>query len=364
MSQMQKISFRQIFRLNLLFWSAWLLFYGVVLYVQIAHLDHFIFALFSSSLVTFPLFFLGLALWPLCRWIKWGQFPAILFILLHFVLANLFAILWLGLCYGAAYLLLGNLLFHMMDVPAVAGWQYPQGLLKYMVVSGFYYALIFQREIKTRELRESNLRLSLRESEWKALKSQLNPHFLFNALNSISALITTSPGSARQMLVRLSEILRRILTENPTQTTTLEAELAFLHQYLDLEKIRLQDRLRYDEEVDPALLSCPIPVMVLQPLLENAIKHGISNLSEGGWIRLKINRDNHNLVGVVENSLASAASFSRKKGDGQESTGLRNLQQRLALLYGGKVQFSAQPIPEERLFRVQFHFPVNGEPRP
>ncbi|NIV14886.1 MAG: hypothetical protein GWN62_27545, partial [Aliifodinibius sp.] len=121
-------------------------------------------------------------------------------------------------------------MFYIMDVKSIAGWQYPQGLLYYMVVSGVYYSLIFYREVKQRELRESQLRLSLRETEWKALKAQINPHFLFNALNSINALITSSPGSARQMLVKLSELLRRVLTEHPAQTITLQSELDFVHQ--------------------------------------------------------------------------------------------------------------------------------------
>ncbi len=356
---MQKISFQKILKINLIFWSGWLHFYSFIIQRQIEGIDHFAIAFMSSFFVTFPLFFLSLALWPLCRNIPWGSFPPVLFFTLHFFFANLFSTLWLILQFGSYYLVLDNLLYHIMNVDSLAGWQYPQGVLKYMVICGFYYSIIFNREIAEREIQESQLRLSLRETEWKALKAQLNPHFLFNALNSISALITSSPGKAREMIVHLSELLRRILSENPTQTVTLEEELAFVHRYLDLEKIRLQNRLSYEENVDPALLSYPVPVMMLQPLMENAIKHGISNVNKGGWVRLNIQKEAGNIVGVVENSF-EAATANRRKGENQSSTGLKNLQQRLALLYGENVQFSAQPSPADKAFRVQFHFPVNG----
>ena len=209
-------------------------------------------------------------------------------------------------------------------------------------------------------MRESNLRLSLKDAEWKALKAQINPHFLFNALNSINALITSDPQKARLMLVQLSEMLRRVLAENPSQTISLEQELAFLHQYIDLEKIRLQDRLDYQENVDQGLLDHLIPVMLLQPLVENAIKHGISKSVRGGWIKLTLQKENANISGVIENSIPQDIS-NNSNNDENTATGLANLQQRLDLLYGNRSQFSTMISENREKFRVQFTLPLQKE---
>ncbi len=356
---MHKTPFRLILKINLLLWTAWLFFYALVLRYVVRDLETYGIALFSSINITIPLFFLSLGVWPIVRTLDWRKMSPLTFIASHLLLMNLFTIAWLAWTYGVAYLILDNMLFVMLDVRATSGWQYPQGILKYIMIAGLYYAIIYYFEVKEKELHEAELRLSLRESEWKALKAQINPHFLFNALNSVNALITSNPGSARRMLVALSDLLRHVLKENPTHTISLSRELELLHHYLELEKIRLQDRLSYQENIDPSLLSQEMPAMMLQPLVENAIKHGISQSPRGGWIRLSLERENGTIQGLVENSLAE--SISGKKGDAHESTGLRNLQQRLVLIYGKDVQFTAQPVTHEKIFRVRFQFPVNNE---
>ncbi|MEL6823991.1 MAG: histidine kinase, partial [Calditrichota bacterium] len=263
--------------------------------------------------------------------------------------------LWQLASFGTLYLIMGNSLFSIMDVRTIAGWQYPQGLLIYLMVAGIYYTLLFYYEVKERELRESRLLLSLRESEWKALKAQINPHFLFNALNSVSALISQDSNKAREMLVKLSTLLRRALSENPLQTTQLENELSFTHHYLELEKIRLGDRLTYSENISPDLQQAQVPVMLLQPLIENAIKHGINPVSSGGFLEITIEKNGELLKGYIRNSTPDHIAKT------DSGSGLKNLTNRLELLYGNKANIYTSHNPDQNSFTATFLIPLQTD---
>ena len=294
------VSFKQIAKINALFWLGWTFLYAAIVKFQVAEIPNYWIALINSLTNVLPLFLLSLLVWPLCKQLDWRSMSVWSTGILHFFLANIYTILWQLASFGTLYLIMGNSLFSIMDVRTIAGWQYPQGLLIYLMVAGIYYTLLFYYEVKERELRESRLLLSLRESEWKALKAQINPHFLFNALNSVSALISQDSNKAREMLVKLSTLLRRALSENPLQTTQLENELSFTHHYLELEKIRLGDRLTYSENISPDLQQAQVPVMLLQPLIENAIKHGINPVSSGGFLEITIEKNGELLKAISE----------------------------------------------------------------
>jgi two-component system LytT family sensor kinase len=178
-----------------------------------------------------------------------------------------------------------------------------------------------------RQLEQGQLRLL--EARYQALKSQINPHFLFNTLNSISSCLWTEPQKARWILIKLSEILRRLLQEEG-HLVPLSRELDFIDSYLQIEAIRFgEEKLRVVKEVDPRVLDVPVPGMILQPLVENAVKHGVGPLVEGGVIRVVARREGEGVVVEVEDNGVGIDPERLREG-----IGLANVRERLRLLYG------------------------------
>ena len=200
-------------------------------------------------------------------------------------------------------------------------------------------------------LREATEAVEAREAELRALRAQVDPHFLFNSLNSISSLITADPREARQMCVHLGDFLRASLKQGTRPTVTLAEELATLELYLKVEGARFGSRLEVVTEVDEASQDCAVPPLLLQPLVENAIKHGISSLLEGGTVGIVARRRGSRLHLVVENPFD--ASAPRAEGVG---LGLANLGERLKSLYGPDARVS--PRADGSMFRVEVVLPV------
>jgi len=165
------------------------------------------------------------------------------------------------------------------------------------------------------------------QSELLLLKSQLNPHFLFNALNGLRSLIADDPGRARESVTQLARMLRYTLASGEDDLVTLERELEMVDDYLALEALRLEDRLKVEREIEPAARGARVPAMLLQTLVENAIKHGIAQLREGGTLRIVARIDGNRLLLRVENPRPEATMSS-------EGVGLRNAAGRLRLLFG------------------------------
>jgi LytS/YehU family sensor histidine kinase len=195
-----------------------------------------------------------------------------------------------------------------------------------------------------------------RDSELKALKAQINPHFLFNSLHSISALTAIDAAKAREMCIVLADFLRATLGMGEKTLIPLRDELFLVHSFLSVEKVRFGSRLKLEEQIEPEALECLVPPLLLQPLVENAIAHGISNLTEGGWIRIGIScRDGPgDLVILVENNFDP--DMPPRRGTG---TGLRNVRQRLDARYGKQATFEA--YSKESCFRVELNLPAETE---
>src|ERR1700685_3631624 len=168
------------------------------------------------------------------------------------------------------------------EIPVIVG----SGLLLYLLSVTFFYIIIavdLSRDAEARVMRASVL---ARDAELRALKAQVNPHFLFNSLNSISALTTSDSAKAREMCILLGDFLRRTLGLGEKTAIPLEEELSLIHAFLAVEKIRYGARLQMDETIEKEALGTRAPPLLPQPLVENAVGHGIANLIEGGWIRL------------------------------------------------------------------------------
>ncbi|HEX6372694.1 MAG TPA: histidine kinase [Longimicrobium sp.] len=185
-----------------------------------------------------------------------------------------------------------------------------------------------------------------------ALQAQMNPHFLFNALNTIASLVRTDARAAEATTENLAAILRRTLDRSRSTLSTVEDEADYLRAYLAIEQERFGDRLSVDWEIDPAALPVRIPPMTLQPLAENALRHGIGGRLEGGRIRIAARRADGVLRLEVEDD---GAGFVR---GAREGTGLGNLRARLATLYGDRASLEIEPLPRGTLATVQL--PVEG----
>ncbi len=178
-------------------------------------------------------------------------------------------------------------------------------------------------------------RLALRESELRALEGQVNPHFLFNCLNSIRGMISENPSQAQDMVTRLANIFRYNLQRDRSHTVPLSQEIAVVSDYLALERVRFEDRLRVTISIDRAAESAPVPAMLLQTLVENALKHGLSDRPDGGELLIEAKMRSDELVLRVENT----GELAEPK-PGATQVGLKNARERLRLLYGDRASLS------------------------
>jgi len=193
------------------------------------------------------------------------------------------------------------------------------------------HAVSYYRRFRERQLRATQLEGQLAKAHLQTLKSQLQPHFLFNTMHSISALMLTDVQAADRMMSRLSDLLRMSLESAGTQIITLNRELEFVTCYLDIEKVRFEERMRVIFDIAPETLDAQVPHLLLQPLVDNAVKHGISKVPRGGEIRITVSAQNGELQLKVEDSGPGLRGLSISPANG---LGLRITRERLESLYG------------------------------
>ncbi len=197
-----------------------------------------------------------------------------------------------------------------------------------MIYFGFQLIQKFQKI----EVEKWRAEAQAKEAQLNSLKRQLNPHFVFNALNSVRALIVEDPKQAQEMITQLSNLIRYTLQSEPKELVRLEDELAVVKDYLSLESIRFEDRLKINLQIDPKSNSFMVPPMILQTLVENAIKHGISKFTQGGELSIISSIENHQLILQIRNPGKFELGSRTIESTG---VGLKNSSERLNLLFGG-----------------------------
>jgi two-component system LytT family sensor kinase len=210
------------------------------------------------------------------------------------------------------------------------------------VYAGFvlaWHAGTFYREARDRQMAAVELESMLQQAQLEALRSQLNPHFLFNALHSMAELVHTDPKLAEQLIVRLGELLRQVLQSSTRQDVTLAEELEFIRGYVEIEQMRLGERLRVSWEVETDALDARVPSMILQPLVENAVQHGIAAASGSGQLVIAARRDAQFLQLEIRDNGPGLAQNAMDRGRG---IGLANTRARLRRLYGDRHVFELQ----------------------
>jgi two-component system, LytTR family, sensor kinase len=222
----------------------------------------------------------------------------------------------------------------------------------YSVIIFAGHAYEYLRRTRAQELERAELRQALAASELQALKSQIHPHFLFNTLQGISTLIDQEKARAKAMILKLSTLLRKALAHSSTDLITLDEELSFLKNYLDLEKMRLERRLDVRWNISPETRRLLVPQMVLQPLVENAIVHGIACCRDGGWVELSSSIERDGLLLQVSNSVGGRA----QSGMG---LGLANTRARLKFLYSEEARLSFH-LREDHVAMATMVVPLMG----
>jgi hypothetical protein len=272
----------------------------------------------------------------------------------HLLAAGILSAFWVLIARGLARVLAlsPNFAHAPDDVSRNASLLFSVGVLLYLLSCGLHYVLLAIQQSQAAEQRVNAAKLLARDAELRALKTQINPHFLFNSLHSISALTSIDPSRARDMCVALADFLRLTLGMGEKVVIPLEEELGLLHKYLAVEKIRFGARLHMEEEIDPSTLAFTVPPLLLQPLIENAVAHGIANLPQGGWIKLQIQRD-----GTEQLHLAVANNFDPDMPPRRRSgVGLANVRQRMEARYGKRARFNAQKVDDR--FEVSLEIPA------
>jgi LytS/YehU family sensor histidine kinase len=216
-----------------------------------------------------------------------------------------------------------------------------QQLPLYWGLIGLQHAVDYYRQARARELRAARLEMRLIESQLQTLQQQLHPHFLFNTLHAISSLVHRDPDKADMMIERLSDLLRITLQKVGVQEVELAEELEYLRAYLDIEQVHFGPRLRVEYRIDAAALDVLVPTLILQPLVENAIRHGLEPQVRGGCLSVEAQADGDTLwLRIRDNGIGFAKGYSRRDG-----VGLANTRSRLDRLYGEQAALTIRENP-------------------
>jgi two-component system, LytTR family, sensor kinase len=317
-------------------------FYKLSLHYAIA--DSFIFNLYFAILT--------LGIWYPVRFINLKNSSTIDILLNHLGTAGVSITIW----YVASYTTLS---YFFSDAPEYntflnnsAPWRFAMGLFLYLINIFIYYLYISFRNMEEKIAQEAELKGLIRETELSLLKSQINPHFLFNSLNSVSSLTITNPEKAQEMIIKLSDFLRYSIGHKEKQLVSLKEELQSIHLYLDIEKTRFGDKLNFTIDTCEDCLLKTLPNMILQPLVENAIKHGVYESIAPITINILSIVEGRNLKVVLKNNYDPDSR--NKKGTGM---GIRNIQNRLKLIY--QIDNLMVVSRQNNLFTVTVIFPQN-----
>ena len=219
---------------------------------------------------------------------------------------------------------------------AFSPYYFHQGLTIYWTTLVVAHAIYDYRGLRAGEAKTARLSAQLAQAQLQALKMQIHPHFLFNTLNSISALLHKDVEAADRMIARLGDFLRLTLKRSKAETIDFEQELEFLKCYLDIEHIRFQDRLTVEMDIDPQTLKIPVPNLILQPIVENAVRHGIARQTDPGRITIRARQKNNRLIMQIEDNGPGLKTSANGNVSG---IGLSNTRARLEQVYGEDFSF-------------------------
>lgn len=285
-------------------------------------------ALVDSSIFNFLYLVIGFGIWYTVRFNNLENYTPIKIFLNHIVSAVITAGIWVAAGEFVVSKILSQEKFYLDFLSKSLIWRFLIGILFYIALVSINYVIIYYNNFQEKVLKEVELKGLVKEAELNALKYQINPHFIFNSLNSISSLTISNPQRAQEMTIKLSSFLRNTLVKNDNQKSKLIDELNNAKLYMDIEKIRFADKFEFIEDLKPGCKEVEVPNMILQPLFENAIKHGVYESLEKVIIKLSCGIEKEYFKITVENNF-DPESIPRK-GAG---IGIINIQNRMKLIY-------------------------------
>ena len=277
----------------------------------------------GTTYVLYPL--LGSSIWYSIRYNSLEEVSVGRLIIFHFIAASILCGIWIYISYAIYQPFIKDNNKYLKDgLPS----KIFLGYVMYAIYLVFFYAVNYYQSLKEKIKKESEYKALIREAELQALKSQINPHFLFNSLNSISSLTVSNPEKAQEMVINLSTFMRYSLMHNEKEMVSFSRELENIKLYLSIEKVRFGKKLNAEFEIDAHCMEAEIPNMILQPLYENAIKYGVYETTDQVTIKTSCNCEGNFLKITIVNDYDS--STIKRRGEG---IGLRNIKKRMEIIY-------------------------------
>lgn len=352
-----------LMRKSLRFWLvysiAWLPYAASYMSLFLTHLGRTFFEAARGSIINvLPSALLGVGVVFVSQRLRWSTNRRYKFLTAHLALATVYVLLWMNAVpfLNAASQLIQSGTWSFRREPFFQGGFFT-GLLIYITIAGIVYAVQTTERLRAQEARATRAETLRTRAELEALRAQLNPHFLFNTLHSLMALVRNDPLLAENALERLAALLRHtLMTMKDAEDVELSDELDFVDNYLALERLRLGDRLRIEKRIQVESLGCRLPPFTLQPLIENSIRHAISTQPRGGL--LQINSERRNGLLRIE-VLDDGPGAKPEDVEASSGIGVKIVRQRLLTRYGDGASFRLQTGPGKG-FSVRMEIPTNA----
>ena len=309
----------------------------------------FKYALTDSLVSTFIIFVFAASLWYPANYMSIENHSITNLIVNHLITSAIASLLWI---YSVYFIITSIFIDYQAFVESTLIFRFVIGLLIFIIIIILDYVIIYYDSFKTKLTEEARLSTLVKEAELKSLKYQINPHFIFNSLNSISSLTTSNPEKAREMSINLSNFLRKTLADSENQKIKLKEKIDNIKLYLEIEKVRFGERLEFIISVDDNCEEYEIPNMILQPIVENAIKHGVYESIEKVTINFNCKLGAEFILITITNNFDPTAVSEIGEG-----IGLQNIRDRLKLIYGRMDLISISK--DSDIFKVSLKVPIN-----
>lgn len=312
-----------------LYLISWLVVVNLHFYVLYLFMNQSFAASATDSFIFNTIFFaIGLGLWNQIRYSNFQKNSTAQIVLYHLAALALTLVIWISSAYYILANTIGDNQEYMGLLQDSIPWRVITGFFLFSLITLVYYLIFYYQNLQDQLLKEASLEKLVKQAEINVLKSQINPHFLFNSLNSVSSLTISNPDKAQEMVINLSTFLRYSLDQDMHEKNMLKQELDNIKLYLEIEKVRFGERLKFTYDIQENGYNAKIPNLILQPIYENAIKHGVHESTETVNIKTTAKVYGNMLEIGIQNNYNPEAIPRKGKG-----IGLKNIQDRLKLLY-------------------------------
>lgn len=335
----------------LIYAGAWIMVTAIHAAVLLFFYDiSFVFSLIDGLIFNTLFAFFGLSLWYIVAHSRFNKSPILNGFITHISSVTFLLLIWITLGDLILSLFSGNNIMYDKFLSTALPWRIISGIFYYSILILIYYIINYYNDMQERSIREARLNEIIRTTELDLLKSQINPHFLFNSLNSISSLTITNPAKAQEMIIKLSDFLRYTISQDSSSLVSLKEEIENAKRYLEIEQIRFGNKLQHIFNVSDKCMEKLVPAMILQPLFENAVKHGVYESTEEIIITTNCKSEQDSLRISITNNFDPEAKSRQGTG-----LGIKNISERLKLMFQQNNLLNYNK--ENNIFTVEIQIP-------